>query len=68
MVSCCHLEVGIVITDMELGVMLDDAEIEEELAPGVITLCRGHKHDGHVVTKVELISKPSVNRTLSRLS
>ena len=32
--------------------MLDDAEIEEELAPGVITLCRGHKHDGHVVTKV----------------
>lgn len=52
MVSCGHLQVGVVITDQKLRVVLDDAEVEEKFAPGVIALCRSHKNHGNIMSKI----------------
>ena len=48
----CHFEIGVVITDEELRIVLDDTEVKEEAAPRVVTFCRSHKHNGHIVPKV----------------
>lgn len=52
MVSRCHLEVRVVIADQKLGIVVDDSEVEEKLAPGMVAFAGDHQDDGNIVSEV----------------